>query len=90
MAFRSTDLSGAAEHWTLAGHLTIGDVTRPLALAVDFGGIESYFDGSRHAGFEATGELRRADFGLSFGAGDLLLGDVVKLELDLQFVEPPA
>ncbi|MET7605380.1 hypothetical protein ABZS96_23180 [Streptomyces avermitilis] len=39
-------------------------------------------DGRRHAGFEATGEIRRSDF----GAG--LLGDVVKVQLDMRFVEP--
>lgn len=45
-------------------------------------------DGRRHAGFEATAELRRKDFGLGFGALGAMLGDVVKIELDLQFVEP--
>ena len=88
MAFRSTGITGDGDDWTLDGELTIGEVTRPLSLAVAFGGVEDYFDGSRHAGFEATGELRRSDFGITFGAGDLMLGDVVKLDLDLQFVEP--
>ena len=63
-------------------------MTRPLTLDVELGGVEDFFDGTRHAGFEATGELRRKDFGLDFGAGGSLLGDVVKIELDLQFVEP--
>lgn len=62
-------------------------MTLPVALAVEFGGAADVPpDGSRHAGFEATGEIRRSDFGLGFGAG--LLGDVVKLQLDMQFVEP--
>jgi len=87
MAFRSTRISGEGEDWTMEGDLTIGDVTRPLSLAVEFGGVvESVVDGRRHAGFEATGELRRKDFGLDFAPG--LLGDVVKITLDLQFVEP--
>jgi polyisoprenoid-binding protein YceI len=43
---------------------------------------------SGHAGFEATGEIRLKDFGLGFGALGAMLGDVVKIELDLQFVEP--
>ncbi|MFE5009274.1 YceI family protein [Streptomyces sp. NPDC056696] len=69
------------------GRVAIGDMTRPVALAVEFGGAADVPpDGSRHAGFEATGEIRRSDFGLGFGAG--LLGDVVKLQLDMQFVEP--
>ena len=88
MRFRSTGISGAGEDWTLDGDLTIGDVTRPISLDVEFGGVADVFDGTRHAGFEARGELRRNDFGLSFGALDALLGQVVKLELDLEFIEP--
>lgn len=51
---------------------------------VGLSGVEvgSLVDGRRHAGFEATGEIRRSDF----GAG--LLGDVVKVQLDMRFVEP--
>ncbi|QJT00986.1 YceI family protein [Streptomyces asoensis] len=87
MAFHSTRVSGQGEDWTMEGDLTIGDVTRPLTLAVDFGGVvDSPVDQRRHAGFEATGEIRRSDFGLDFGAG--FLGDVVKVQLDMQFVEP--
>ena len=88
MTFRSTGVSGSGEDWTLAGDLTIGEVTRPISLDVVFGGVADVFDGTRHAGFEARGELRRDDFGLSFGALDALLGQVVKLELDLEFIEP--
>ncbi|MBO2453053.1 YceI family protein [Actinomadura barringtoniae] len=87
MAFRSTRISGDGEDWTMEGELTIGDVTRPLSLAVEFGGVvDSAVDGRRHAGFEATGEIRRKEFGLDFAPG--VLGDVVKINLDLQFVEP--
>jgi polyisoprenoid-binding protein YceI len=87
MTFRSTRVSGAGEDWTMAGDLTIGDVTRPVTLAVEFGGVvDSPMDQRKHAGFEATGEIRRSDFGLDFGTG--LLGDVVKLHLDMQFVGP--
>ncbi|MBC7274736.1 MAG: YceI family protein [Streptomyces sp.] len=87
MAFRSTRVFGEGEDWTMEGDLTIGDVSRLVALAVEFGGVvDSPVDGRRHAGFEATGEIRRSDFGLTFGAG--FLGDVVKVQLDMQFVEP--
>ncbi|NEY30835.1 hypothetical protein GTU99_01205 [Streptomyces sp. PRKS01-65] len=87
MAFRSTRVSGEGEDWTMEGELTIGDVTRPVTLAVEFGGlVDVPMDGSRHAGFEATGEIRRSEFGLDFAPG--LLGEVVKIQLDMQFVEP--
>jgi len=90
MSFRSTGALGTTERFTLTGDLTIGDVTRPVELDVEFGGVETFpADGSRHAGFEATGEISRKDFGLSQGLmATTMLGDKVKVELDVQFVEP--
>jgi polyisoprenoid-binding protein YceI len=88
MTFRSLAVRADGDAWVVDGELTIGDVTRPITLDVELGGVEDFFDGTRHAGFEATGELRRKDFGLGFGALGAMLGDVVKIELDLQFVEP--
>ena len=88
MTFRSTGLRGGADDWVLDGDLTIGDVTRPIALDVELGGVADFFDGTRHAGFEAKGELRRKDFGIDFGPLNALLGDVVKIEFDLEFLEP--
>ena len=88
MIYRSTEVRGDGDTWTVDGELTIGDVTRPLTLAVELGGVEAFFDGTRHAGFEATGEIRRKDFGLGFGPLGGMLGDVVKFELDLEFIEP--
>ncbi len=88
LAFRSTGISGTGSDWVLDGDLTIGDVIRPVSLAVELGGIGDYIDGSHHAGFEATGQVSRKAFGIEFGPLDVFLGDQVKLELDLQFVEP--
>ncbi|MEI5099931.1 YceI family protein [Streptomyces sp. PmtG] len=85
MAFRSTRIQGAGEDWSMEGELTIGDVTRPVTLAVEFGGLGEFGD-TRHAGFEATGEIRRGEFGLTFAPG--MLGEVVKIQLDMQFLEP--
>ena len=57
-------------------------------------GSRSSRGGPRHAGFEATGELRRKDFGIDLalppGVSAVALGDVVKIELDVQLLEPAA
>jgi len=94
MHFVSTGLTGAGEAWELAGELTLNGRTRPLTLQVEFNGIQE-FPGQNtcHAGFSATGSLRRSEFGIEFGLlpigmDTLALGDEVKLELDLEFVEP--
>ncbi|QEU95107.1 YceI family protein [Streptomyces kanamyceticus] len=89
MTFRSTRIEGTGEEWSMAGELTIGEVTRPVTLAVEFGGVEGFPGQDRkHAGFEASGEIRRSEFGLDFAPG--LLGEVVKIQLDMQFLEPVA
>jgi polyisoprenoid-binding protein YceI len=88
LAFRSTGIEGEGDDWTMTGDLTIGDVTRPVTLEVELGGVGDYIDGSRHAGFEARTQVSRKDFGIDFGPLNAFLGDTVKIELDMQFVEP--
>jgi polyisoprenoid-binding protein YceI len=88
MSYRTTSVRGEGSEWTVNGELTIGDVTAPLTLDVGIGDVADYFDGTRHVGIEATGEIRRSEFGLGFGVLGAMLGDVVKIELDLEFIEP--
>jgi polyisoprenoid-binding protein YceI len=93
MTFRSTGVTGAGENYELAGNLTIAGVTKSVTLDVEFNGTEIFpADQSTHAGFSATGTIRRRDFGIDFGiipgAEKLMLGDKIKVELDLQFVAP--
>ncbi|MDQ1481203.1 MAG: hypothetical protein QOI44_2064 [Actinomycetota bacterium] len=92
MVFRSTRVAGAGSEYQVDGELTIGEITRPIVLAVELGGVESFPGGPRHAGFEATTEIRRKDFGIDLvlppGVNVVALGDVVKVELDLQLLEP--
>src|SRR5437588_414008 len=92
MVFRSTRIAGAGSEYEVDGDLTIGDVTRPVVLAVELGGIENFPGGPRHAGFEATTEIRRKDFGIDIamppGVSADALGDAVKVEIDRQLLEP--
>jgi len=92
IVFRSTGVEGAGADWRLDGELTIGEVTRPVRLDVELGGTEAFVDGRLHAGFEARTEIRRSDFGIDLrlppGVSAVALGDVVKVELDLQLIEP--
>jgi polyisoprenoid-binding protein YceI len=93
MTFRSTSITGEGADYELAGDLTIAGITKPVTFDVEFNGDEVFpGDQSTHAGFSATGQIRRSDFGIDFGiipgAEKLMLGDKVKVELDLQFVAP--
>lgn len=93
MRFNSTRITGAENSWLLEGEVVLNGVTRPMSLDVEFFGVEKFADGKRHAGFSASGELRRSEFGIDFGMlpigmDKLALADKVQFELDLQFVEP--
>lgn len=92
MTFASTSIVGDGPEYDVTGDLTLGDVSRPVTLRVEFGGLEPFPGGPVHAGFEAFGELRRKEFGVDIamppGVSGALLADVVKLELDIQLLEP--
>jgi polyisoprenoid-binding protein YceI len=93
MEFRSTGITGADDSYEMTGDLTIAGITKSVTLDVEFGGTEFFPpDQSTHAGFTATGSIKRSDFGVDFGiipgAEKLMLGDKIKVELDFQFTSP--
>jgi polyisoprenoid-binding protein YceI len=96
MTFRSTGVtkSGASDY-LMQGQLTINGISKDVSWDVEFAGIEVFpADGSTHAGFSASTEINRDDFGVDFnmplGMDKMALGQKVKIELDLQFVAPKA
>jgi polyisoprenoid-binding protein YceI len=93
MTLRSTSVSGSGDNYELAGALTIAGITKPVVFDVEFNGTETHpGDQLTHAGFSATAQIKRSDFGIDFGiiagAEKLMLGDKIKIELDLQFIAP--
>lgn len=89
MTFRSTTITGGDDRWRIDGELTIGGVTAPFGLDVELGGVADFpLGGPRHAGITATGELRHRDYGVAPDLPAPALGDVVKVELDLELLEP--
>jgi len=74
----------------LAGELTIRGLTRPIELALEFNGVQPDAYGGVRAGFTATGELSRRDFGLEWNmaleGGGVVVGDRVSIALEMQLV----
>jgi len=87
MTFKSTKVS---DH-SLEGLLTIKGVSKPVSFDLDFGGVSADPWGGTRAGFEATTEINRKDFGLSWNVaiegGGALVGEKVKITLDVQLVQ---
>ena len=85
-AIRQVD---GSEH-EIDGHLTIRDVTQPITLKADFGGIAKDPSGQVKAGFEVEGKIKRKEFGLSWNAmteaGGAVVSDEVKFQANVQYV----
>jgi polyisoprenoid-binding protein YceI len=96
MTFESTVIKdeGYGEYQA-EGTLTINGVSRAVTLAVEFGGVEVFpGDGKERAGFVATGQIVRDDFGIDFnmplGMDKFALGKKIDIEIDVEFVAPDA
>ncbi|RJO79926.1 polyisoprenoid-binding protein [Nocardia panacis] len=88
LSFRAVEPVAIAETFTVAGEATLGAITKPVTLEVEWGGVQEFgATGQRHAGFSATGTIKRTDFGVG-GPLPGLLSDAVKVELEIQLVEP--
>jgi polyisoprenoid-binding protein YceI len=92
MSFRSTEMIKKDDsNYELKGELSIKDVTKSVSLNVDFGGTMTDPYGQYKAGFEVTGKINRKEFGLTWSAvteaGGVVVGDEVKLIMNVQFVK---
>ncbi|MFN8341918.1 MAG: YceI family protein [Cyclobacteriaceae bacterium] len=81
-------LRKAGDGFKLAGDLTMRGTSRPVELAVDFGGIMKDPWGNVKAGFEISGKINRKDFGLNWNAiteaGGMVVSEEVKLLLNVE------
>ncbi|MGZ3753431.1 MAG: YceI family protein [Mucilaginibacter sp.] len=86
-SFKKTD----DDEYELKGDLTIKDVTKPVTLAVEYGGSAADFYGNTKAGFEITGKINRKEFGLTWEgvteAGSIVVGEDIKLTINVQLVK---
>ncbi len=93
MTFQSTQVEKTGDDtYTVTGDLTIKDVTKAVALKAEYGGSMTDFYGNYKSGFEISGKINRKEFGLTWGAvteaGGVVVGDEVKLALNVQVARP--
>jgi polyisoprenoid-binding protein YceI len=93
MTYRSTGLRQDGDGYILDGELTLKGVTRPVPLKVEVNGFgpDPLGVGRARAGFTATGEINRTDFGVTFngpipGTDGVMLGEKVQLLLEIEAV----
>jgi polyisoprenoid-binding protein YceI len=95
MHFVSTRIEGdVSKTFKVIGDLTIRGTTRQVALDVTLEGRAKDPWGNDRAGFSATGQINRHDFGLNWNqaleAGGVTVGAEVKLTLDVEIVRQAA
>jgi polyisoprenoid-binding protein YceI len=90
MTFVSTGVRPHGRDYVVTGDLTIRGVTRSLDLFLEFNGVSPDPWGGTRAGFSASTEISRADFGISFNipidGGGVVVGDRIKISLEIEAV----
>ena len=88
--FTSTSVRPDGHDFVVTGDLTIHGVTREVELELEFNGVGPDPWGGVRAGFTATTEISRAQFGISFNVpldgGGVLVGDKIKINLEIEAV----
>lgn len=91
LTFTSTSVSGGGEKFTVTGDLTIHGVTKSVPVEFELLGVSTDPWGGIRIGFEGSTEISRKEFGLVWNAaletGGVLVGDTVKIELDVEAVK---
>jgi polyisoprenoid-binding protein YceI len=91
ITFRSTRVEAAGDgEYRLTGDLTIKDVTRPVTLDLEYLGTVASPWGDQRAGFSASTEISRKEWGLGWNvaleAGGVVVGDKIKLDIDAETI----
>ena len=75
----------------LHGDLTIRDVTKPITVNVEYGGIVVDPYGQTKAGFTVEGKINRKDFKLTWDAvteaGQVVVSNEIRLHAEIQLVK---
>jgi polyisoprenoid-binding protein YceI len=92
MTFRSTGVRADGDNFLLDGDLSLHDVTRPVTFKLEVNGFGPDPFGGTRAGFSATTEINRNDWGVSYngaipGASNaVVLSDKVTINLEIEAV----
>jgi polyisoprenoid-binding protein YceI len=86
--FVSTGVRADGDAYVLDGDFTLKGVTKPVALALEFNGVNPGMGHGQVAGFEASVVLNRKDFGIDIDmpleTGGAVVGDKITITLEIE------
>jgi polyisoprenoid-binding protein YceI len=93
MTYQSTGVRPHRDGFILDGKLTLKGVTGDVPLTLELNGFGPDPYGGTRAGFTATGEINRRDFGVNFSAvmetGGAVVSDKITLHFEIEAVLQP-
>jgi polyisoprenoid-binding protein YceI len=96
MTFVSTGVRADGDDFLLDGDLTIKGVTKPVTFKLEVSGFGPDAYGGTRAGFSATTEINRMDYGVSFNGpipgvpGGVAVSEKVNINLEIEGVLQPS
>ena len=88
MTFSSTAIRAkSAEVFEVDGDLGLHGVTTNVTLTLELNGFGVGFDGNPVAGFSASTEISRGDYGITGGPAGAAIGDKIKIALEIEAVK---
>jgi polyisoprenoid-binding protein YceI len=91
-SFTSTGVKPDGDNFLLDGDMSIRGNTKPVTFKLEIGGFGPDAFGGTRAGFSATTEINRHDFGVSFNGpipgvpGGVIVSDKVTIHLEIEGV----
>ena len=90
MTYRSTGIRATGDGYVLDGELSLKNNTEQVPLTLELNGFGPDPYGGTRAGFTATGEISRSQFGVDFNAametGGVVVSDKVAIQLEIEAV----
>ena len=91
LTYHSTGVRQDGDGFVVDGDLTLHGVTKSVPLALEVNGFQAETPfGDTRAGFSATAELNRNDFGIEFNAplegGGVVVGNRIQIALEIEAV----
>jgi polyisoprenoid-binding protein YceI len=90
ITYQSTGVRQDGDGFVVHGDLTLHGVTRPVDLQLEVNGVSPDPYGGTRAGFSATTEISRKDFGIDLqmplDGGGVVVGDKIQISLEVEAV----